>query len=367
MISRNRHVWLLLFVFFLVQAVLFYQHGVVTTLEAEKYIREGEFLADTGKLTENRFMFYIPVIALIALCKMLHLSFVFVVIIQVLVAAIALYSFYQVAVHLSSRKWALAVSLLLACCIPVQEWNMYLYSDSLFISLSIIFFSLFYFCSVNNRFTLEVMAFLPVVWCIARPAGLLFMLPVFILFFAAKARRKIYLFGLLAAVLAIILFANTYFNGGGDLDTLKPYIEEHIICFVPQNPAGAKLDIVHTGNQLNDLFYYVLHNPGHFFSLLFQKLVSFFNLTRPWYSAAHNAALVALMIPMYLFFIPGIVHLFRNRRPFAWFVLSVLIIYPVGVAMQCDDWHSRFTMPVLPLIILVAFYGMYSLISFRKR
>lgn len=362
-LAASRHLWLLMGVFFLVQAVLFYKTGVVTTLEAEKYIREGMSLATSGTLTETRFIFYLPVILLIAFCRLLHLPLEFVVLVQVLVSAVALYSFYRMALHLSTRNWALGISIVLACFIPIQEWNMYLYSDSLFISISVIFFSLLYFYSINNKIRWWVFILLPLAWCFARPAGLLFVLPLFILLLAARARNKIYIMGLLAAMLAMVLFAAAYFNGGGDLDTLKPYIEEHIICFVPQNEAGAQLTIVHTGNQLNDLLYYIVHNPGHFTSLLFKKIVSFFNLTRPWYSSAHNLALMMFMIPLYLFFLPGMIYLFRYRRPFAWFVLAVMIIYPVGVALQCDDWHSRFTMPVLPLMMLVAFYGLITLIK----
>lgn len=363
----NRHIWLLLFVFFLVQGVLFYNTGVVTSLEAEKYIREGTSLAENGTLTETRFLFYLPVILLIAFCRLLHLPLGFVVAVQVLTGAVALYCFYRVALHLTNRLWALGISLLLACCIPLQEWNMYLYSDALFISLSIIFFSILYFGSVHKRFGLLVMLLIPLVWCFARPAGVLFLLPLFILLFTVKTRNRLYLLGMLAALVVMIVLAGAYFNGGGDLDTLKPYIEEHIICFVPQNAACAELDVVHTGNQLNDLFYYILHNPGHFFSLLLKKLVSFFNFTRPWYSSAHNLAMIIFMMPLYLFFLPGIIYLYRNRKPFAWFVISVLVIYPVGVVMQCDDWHSRFTMPILPLMMLVAAYGAYCLVSRLRR
>lgn len=360
--TTDRRAWLLMVVFFGVQAVLFYQTGMVTTLEAEKYIREGTELAANGNLTETRFVFYLPVILLVSICRLLHLSLYFVIIIQVLFSAISLYCFYRVAAHLSTKTWALGVALLLAVCVPVQQWNMYVYSDSLFISLSVIFFSALYFSSINKTCNWKVLLIIPVVWCFARPAGLLFVLPMFVLLFTIKRKQKWILFTALGALLFMIIAASAYFNGGGDLDTLKPYIEEHIICFVPQNTAGANLYIVHTGNQLNDLFYYILHNPGHFISLLAQKLVSFFNLTRPWYSLSHNIAMVLLMLPVYLFFIPGIIRLFRTHRSFAWFVISVLFIYPVGVVLQCDDWHNRFTMPVFPLMMLTAFYGLYHLV-----
>jgi 4-amino-4-deoxy-L-arabinose transferase-like glycosyltransferase len=366
-IAQDRLVLLLLLLFLLVQAALYSRTGTVTILEAEKYIREGTELASNGRLTETRFIFYLPVILLIAVCKLTGASLFFVVLFQVLLSAISLYCFYRVAEHLTTRKWALGVSVLLAVCIPVQQWNMYLYSDSIFISLSIIFFSILYFTGIKKTIHWPLFIFMLPAWCLARPAGLLFILPVFIFLLSIKPKQKLYIIAAVAAFVLIFLAAGSYFNGGGDLDTLKPYIEEHIICFVPQNTKGAALDVVRTGNQLNDLFYYILHNPVHFISLLFQKLVSFFNLTRPWYSSFHNIALIVLMVPVYLFFIPGFFRLYRHNRAYALFLISVFIMYPVGVVLQCDDWHSRFTMPVFPLMILVAGYGLFRLVASSKK
>jgi hypothetical protein len=366
-IKQDRYLWLLFFVFIMVQVVLFYKMGVVTTLEAEKYIREGTELAGNGRLTENRFIFYLPVILLIAICKLIGAPLFVAVCVQVLLSALALYCFYRITVHLCEKKWALGISLLLAACIPVQQWNMYLYSDSIFISLSVIFFSILYFAGVKRTINWPVFIFMLLVLCFARPAGLLFVLPAFIFLLTNKTKQKLYIVAIVTAFVLMLIAASSYFNGGGDLDTLKPYIEEHIVCFVPQNTSGATLEIVRTGNQLNDLFYYIIHNPAHFTSLLFQRIISFFNLTRPWYSSLHNTALVLLMVPVYLFFIPGLIRLYRSNKSYALFIISLLVIYPVGVVLQCDDWHSRFTMPVFPLMMLVAGYGLFRFVASSKK
>lgn len=362
-LTTDRRVWLLMAVFAAVQLALFWRTGIVTTLEAEKYIREGTLLAQGSGLSESRFIFYLPVIVLVAVCRLLHIPLAGVVLVQVLAAGWALYAFYKTALALLTPKMAIGISLLLAVFVPLQQWNMYVYSDSLFISLSVIFIAFLFRIANGKTYPVWLIPVMAQVWCFARPAGLLFVLPVFVVLFMLKKNRRWYLAVSLIGLFGALFAAAAYFNGGGDLDTLKPYIEEHIICFVPEKPEGAALNLVHTQNQLNDLFYYILHNPGHFASLFIQKLVSFFNLARPWYSLPHNLALIGLMLPLYLFFLPGMVRLFRTHRVFAWFVVAVLVIYPAGVALQCNDWHGRFTMPLIPLLLLVAAYGAEQLLK----
>lgn len=138
------------------------------------------------------------------------------------------------------------------------------------------------------------------------------------------------------------------------MDALKPFVEEHIICFVPQKPEGASLNLQHTSSPVNDLMYYVIHNPLHFLRLLLLRLYSFFNLTRPFYSLSHNLYLLLYMIPLYFFGIWGMIRAWRIHRPFIWYAGLLLILYPLGATFQCDDWHSRFTMIVIPLFVYFA-------------
>ena len=149
------------------------------------------------------------------------------------------------------------------------------------------------------------------------------------------------------------------------MDAMKPFIEEHIICFVPLKPEGANLNIVHTSNPVNDIFYYIFHNPLHFSKFAVLKLFSFFNMTRSYYSTMHNILLTLVLVPVYIF---GLIGLFRFVKPFknfTIFLVSLLILYPLAVTFQCDDWHSRFTMVVFPYILLLAIIGVNS--TFNKK
>jgi hypothetical protein len=40
-----------------------------------------------------------------------------------------------------------------------------------------------------------------------------------------------------------------------------------------------------------------------------------------------------------------------------------MIVFTVSVMLTCDEWSSRFIMPIIPIIILLASYGIVSLIK----
>jgi hypothetical protein len=198
---------------------------------------------------------------------------------------------------------------------------------------------------------------------------MLFIPPTIIYLLFRKQSRKEKWTSIVFSVLLLVsmyIFLKMAFTGGGDMDAMKPFIEEHVICFVPLQPGGAHLDIIKTTNPVNDLFYYIVHNPAHFLRLMGLKLLSFFNMTRSYYSALHNILLACAFIPVYFFSILGVFRFPRASRNFGIFLFSLLILYPLGATFQCDDWHSRFTMVVFPYFILLAGLGIAGIRNPRK-
>lgn len=348
---------ILLLAFLLVHAVLLVKFGVYTEMEADKYVSQGRILFETGKFSEPKFIFYLPVILLVCACEWLSLPLDTVAFVQIAVSALAQFFFYKLVKELVSKKAAFITSLLLILFIPLQLWNLYLYSDSFFISFTLLYtWAIYKYANKGITGKLVVLFFLALL-IIARPHGLLFIPPtiIYLIIVAPTRSAKLHTgLGCGVLLLGMYLIMNRIFTGGSDMDALKPFVEEHIICFVPQKPEGAVLDIRHTESPVADLLYYVVHNPLHFTKLMFLRLHSFFNLTRPFYSFSHNLLLLAFMIPVYLMALAGIYKSWKNKRPFVFFLLLVLVLYPLGATFQCDDWHSRFTMVVIPVILLFA-------------
>lgn len=363
---KNYPLHFLLLVFLLVHAVLYVKFGVYTEMEADKYVSQGKILYETGKFSEPKFIFYLPVILLVWVCEWFSLPLETVAFIQIVISGLAQFYFFKLIAELVSKPVAFITSLLLILFIPLQIWNLYLYTDSFFIS-----FTLLYAWAIHKHARrgltgkLIVLAFLALL-VISRPHGLLFIPPTIIYFIiiAPTASAKL----ITTLVSAVLLFGmyiimNRIFTGGSDMDALKPFVEEHIICFVPQKPEGAVLDIQHTESPVADLLYYVVNNPLHFTKLMVLRLYSFFNLTRPYYSFTHNLLLLVFMIPVYFLALVGIYKSWKRKRPFVFYLLLVLVLYPLGATFQCDDWHSRFTMVVIPIILLFAGIAIQSAIN----
>lgn len=361
-IINERPLVLLFSLFLVVQAILFYKIGVFTGLEAQKYIEQGNLLYKTGAFSDPKYVFYLPVILLVYLCRLAGIPDQVIVLAQLTLSAIAMFFFYKLGKIIGNKRIAFYSTVLLIFFLPLQLWNFYLYSDSIFISLTIIFTYLVHKYGDKGLKGLFIILLFLIVLIFSRPNGMLFIPPLMVyLLFKQQQSRQLKLLGL--ALCVFLLFSlyflmNTAFRGGGDLDILKPFVEEHIICFVPTRTTGTNIDIINTTSPLNDLFYYIIHNPKHFLQLSALKLLSFFNLTRSYYSTFHNICLLIFIIPIYLFSLIGIYRFMKINRNSSLFIVSLLILYPLAISFQCDDWHSRFTMIIIPYFILFCVYGL---------
>jgi 4-amino-4-deoxy-L-arabinose transferase-like glycosyltransferase len=361
---------LILTIYLIVQLILFWQTGVVTGLEAKKYIDEGTSLHSSGTFSASKYIFYLPVILLVYVCRLFSFPIESIVIVNVALGAIATIKLYETGKLLGYKAAGIMSSVVLAAFYPIQIWNMYLYSDSIFISLSIIYiWAVLRFGKNGYRGLFIILTFL-VILIFSRPNGLLFLPPtlIYLLFKKQPVKLRTAAFAITAlSVTAFFFLLNNMFKGGADFDIIKPYAEEHIICFVPSASKTADIDIVNTSQPLNDLYYYITHNPGHFFKLWLKKIYSFFNLTRNYYSGVHNLYLLVMMIPIYFLSIPGLIKLKKTNRDYFIFILSFLLFYPAAICMQCDDWHSRFTMGIMPVLILLAVMGLLYIKQLMKK
>jgi hypothetical protein len=205
----------------------------------------------------------------------------------------------------------------------------------------------------------------------ARPFGILFVPPLFIYFLFSKYRRskdKWLTLGISSLfLLSTVFILNSVFHGGEDMDAMKPFVEEHVICFVPLNPKGAQLDLKYYNNGLQDIFYYIVHNPAHFTNLMLKRLWSFFKFTRPWYSRFHNSSILLYIIPIYLLFLCGIKKAWSKMNNLTIYCFALIAFYAFATTFQCDDWHSRFTYPIMPIIFVYAALGLFALIEWKNK
>ena len=74
----------------------------------------------------------------------------------------------------------------------------------------------------------------------------------------------------------------------------------------------------------------------------------------------HNMYVVICMVVLYGGLVLSVIKSKLIKHPaFAYIFLPLLLILCMGVMLQCDDYNSRFSMPLFPWIILLATDGMF--------
>ena len=292
----------LILIWLVVQISLLIIFGININLEAEKYTTAAIYLAKNGNLPEPKYIFYSLPIVTIYLFNQIGLSYLGVVLFQILLNGAATVLLYSLTNGITGKSEVARITCLLYIIfLPLQTWNVYLYTESIFFSLTIVFaYLLFKFPpnSIKNFFiALPVLILL----ITTRPFGLLFILP-FVIYAIIISKERFHKILLIISILALgsfLFLINYAFKGGGDMDAMKPFKEEHIICFLA-NPNPQKIDVIETNKPIYDIAYYIYHNPLHFGKLIGKRLFSFFNLTRPYYSNYHNIYLIVIMFPTYI-------------------------------------------------------------------
>ena len=351
--------YFLLTLWLVLQALLFFKYGIVTTGEGPKYIAEAKFFETHGAFSQPKYIFYSSYIFLHIISNKLGAGFFGVYILQLLLSLYALICFYKLSRYITGKQTTSIIStLLLIICLPWQTWNTHLYTESFFLSLCIIFSCyLFKPAKVKSDFIILAISFLLLL--LARPTGILFIpvLMVALFYKLIKQKRKWVATGIIAAFLCtFILLLNYAMRGEGEFDFLKPFTEGHLICGVPGRLPDQPV-LPANGNSIQGLLYYITHNPIQFFTLAGQRILLFFGMVRSHYSLSHNLYLAIYFYPIYLLAIAGGLAIHRINPGFNIFWITLVIVFSASVALTCDDWLNRFIMPVLPFIFLAAATG----------
>lgn len=369
--SKRNQIILLLIIWATVQLYLYFSTGIQPVLESLKYIGAAEHLLNTGSLPEKRYFFYLTTTLTIAACLKTGVGFTGVVIIQLLFNLLASLSFYNALHRLQNQSMsAFITTLLLLLCLPYQIWNFYLYTESLFYSFTLLFFS----SCLRQHLKISLIALQFMLLSLAvlsRPLGIL-LLPCWTLFLIAQAPKKIrlYLFGaLLLTGIVVIFVVNLILGNISDWQVLKPAEYHYIICDIP---TGITLlpDTIKSQPPLSQLFLYIKSYPAQFLSLALKRLNAFFFLTRPYYSPLHNVYLVffcaTLYIPIFFYLCLIITKKFNNIKGI-YISLLIILFFSLAICLQCDDYHNRFHHALIPVFLFLGSFKFLDMLNLKKR
>ena len=343
----------------IVQLILFNRNGIVTNLEAKKYINEAFFFIDNGRFSTRNFYLYSTEIFLILTAIKLKTGYILVVIIQWILNLLATYMFYKLAIQfLKKNSLATIATFIFIINIPYQIYNSFLFTESIFYSLTIIYTGyLLTLKTLNKRNTILLLLFL-VLLSITRPTGILFFgaTSIYVFFRFLNHWTILQKTVLISTSLVLFIFlVNSMMQSGGELNLMLPFIKENIICGV-NTTTQDDIAILPNDTSLYGLLYYITHNTSHFLKLAWYKTLSFFGIIRSYYSFSHNVFLAVFYYPFYLMVISGI----RNKRiagkKESLFFITIILLYWFTSVLTCDDWHGRFFLTISPFLFLIGLH-----------
>lgn len=351
----------LILLWVVINSILLYHFGIVTTFESEKYISNADHLIEQGQLSSPQFLFYFTQIFIIALAKQSGTFPFLPVIIQLLANAYASICFYKTTILINgSKKVAVYATAALICMYYFQLYNTHLFTESLYYSLSII-----YFYHLNKLSKLSISGILPSLFLLCllyftRPVGLFF-LPASFLFITLKffSERKLLIFSTVGIVLAgfFLLALNHSLKIGGEFNFLLPYLEGHIICGVPtENKTNIIFPPAET-NSIQVLLYLIIHNWNLFLSLATKRFAAFWGVIRSYYSILHNIYIAAYFYLIYILLVVGISNWRKVNLPEIAFMLCLILSTMTTTLLSCDDWHNRFIFAIFPFLLLLATFA----------
>ena len=333
--------------------------GLVTNMEAIKYIDEARLFIEKGTFSVPRYWFYSITIFIITVALKLKIGLTGAFILQAILNLYAYLFFYTAlkkAFQLPLTAFFIIAYLLIFW--PYQNWVVYLFTESAFFSLILILFSTLILYKPESFKNILLICIALVLVIMSRPLGILFGGSIYLyLFYSANKKWKIVLGCASLFFLAFFFYtANTIFSTTKYWTITQAFEQESVICDLPTTtPSFTKLDLAISGNPVYQLCYYLTHNFSHFLHLAGIKLQYFFLMTRPFYSKAHNYFLLLNTIPLYLLMIGSF---FIKRIPFnkevALFLISSIALYTIIIIIQCDDYQNRFILSIYPFFVVLA-------------
>lgn len=342
--------WLIL------QAVFLLSMGVRRGGDSGRYLGAAADLLD-GRLPAGKAASYLGYDAFVAMFLWTGLGPPAIVVAQMALSAIAGWCLYRIGATVYGPRAGLIAAALYLLYPSLQMWNVYLLTESVFVSSVVI--SVFMLATARGAAggaaALVAVAFATLV----RPHGVVLPIAALVFLFARllwEGRRAAAWTMVLGAACLVPL---AYVLVGRMLAFEHPldhFLSGTVIWGVEalrlDPPAGADAG-PWPANPIAQIVLFALHEPVHFAKLAGAKLFWFLARTRPYYSDLHNMFIAITMVPLYVLAVGGL-FVRPDRPPARWLLLAVWVLPAFVVALTFADWDSRHSLVTLPVVFVFA-------------
>lgn len=332
---------IILLIWLISQSLLLFKFGITDTHEAARFIQNGRILLAEQKLGEYQ-LFYSFYLLIIAISLFFTKSIIPIVFLQLSLNLVSTILFYKICNKLVSKNNSLWATLLMIIFYPLQQWNFYIYTESIFISEIIILLYLLLFLNFDKSLSYIWLGIIYTVTFFTRPPAVYLAIPI-LLFLGMN--YKLFDKTKLAATMFIILI----FGLIGKSFQYHYYINSFMKKVVHENW------IIGGYSGIN-----IISLPDNFCAyhceIISKRFIYYFGLIRPYYSKIHNIYLASFN-PIYLFAAIGIFNRSNFPRKINFFIILVIAAFSTGTLLTFINWHGRFIAPIIPLIIIMAAIG----------
>jgi hypothetical protein len=336
-------------------------HGPHYANDSARYLEYAKGIAEHGYFAPGHNLRYLLYPLFQSLWLRLGLGWPGIVAGPLLVSAAATSAIYRGTRRLAAgQRGAAALATLLFIAWPdIQQFNVFLLTESLFISLVALSFGAFTRVRSGRWQDWVLLVFMLLLTALARPNGFMVGLAAALAGLDALRRRQnqtpwraaLLLLVLLSPLLWIALNHQlaTYYL----MDTYQrgELIFRYQLWAVHQ---AAPLDMPPPGTgPVMRVLYFATHNPLYLGRLMLGKLFVFISYLKPHYSLAHRVLGVLVLWPAYWLAALG------ARRGTIWrparvFLAGIFVLQTAIVMLAVDDWDVRFLAPVLPVVFVLA-------------
>ena len=310
-----------------------------------------------GVFPEGRDVWYISYSIFLAGVSLLggdHLA----VLVQVLFSGVALYFLYQATYKITGvNMTAFLTCAFYLAWIKIHQWNFFIYTESLFTSLSIISFAALILSRTSKQYAITFIIFVFTVF--VRPTGIALIVGVLVYGFAHlyhRLNKKVWVATIFIGVAVALLIINSAMKDYGFLDSYGKaeliYPNISLGLLPPDDlimPAGDNSPLV-------SLITFIYSNPVYFIKITMIKLLLFLGNVKPYFSITHNVLIVAFLFPLYFFAIKGFQHFTSNRQEH-YFIAGLVIMQCAIVSLTSENWDGRFLISILPFVFMLSSVG----------
>ncbi len=361
-ISASKFLYALTALWLLMQLWLFSKFGVQVVFDSHRYIADANRLLAGGDFRLS----YISYTLILAAFLKLTGAATGVVWLQMIFSLATLFAFFKLAHRLfDNTTIAFGAGLLLIIWPDYQQWNLYVHTESLYVSAIILVFSRL--ITAQKGWHYSQLALLLIFLMFLRSNG--FMVSLAVISYIASdfwLKRGYRLRWLVAALffggIPVLVFLAHFFlsNSSGFYSFTGHLISESVIQGYNSVRVERRGEVALVGSPLHQIIQVVCSEPAFFFKRSLQRLLFYWGQVRPYYSTPHIWAICLFFYTQYLLGMYGILK-GQLQTP----LLTAIVIFgalnTAMVLVSGVDWDNRFMMPMLPFVYLTATAGLYRL------